>query len=140
MPSLLGDVDRLFDALWQGTPRVPLREAVPVLAPRMDCIETASEIRLVVDLPGIEEEAIGVSFEDGVVTITAERKAEQVEEDAQKTWHHVERHHGCFERKLRLPVEVDAEAIRATHKNGVLTVVLPKLQVPAPRSIPVTAS
>lgn len=136
--SLLGDVDRLFDAFWQGAPVAPLRTAPAILAPRMDYAETEAEIRLAVELPGIDEENIRVSIEDGVVMVAAERKAELADEE-EKTFRHLETYRGRLERKVRLPAEVDADAIRATHRNGVLTVTLPKLQ-PAVHSIPVTVS
>ena len=79
--------------------------------------------------------------DEGVLTIAAERKREETEEDEDKGYRHVERYHGSFRRSLRIPEGVDGEAIEASYKNGVLRVTVPKpVEVkPEVQSIPITA-
>ena len=131
------DFDRVFDSLWKGVGSAA-RYGAPVYAPRIDFTETDGELRVAAELPGIEEKDIQVSLEDGVLTIRAERTAEVKSEDAKEV-RHVETFHGKYERSLRLPAEVDADAVRAEYRNGILTVTLPKLAQVPPRVIPVTS-
>ena len=69
--------------------------------PALDVWETGEEIVYAVDLPGIPEEKISVEFEDGVVTISAERQREQT--TTHDGFHRFERRFGIFERSISLP-------------------------------------
>ena len=92
--------------------------------PQIDLRETAKEIRVSAELPGMEEKDIQVSLLDGALTIKGE-KNEEHEEDKGDV-HRSERQYGMFERTIPLPSEVEADKIKATFKKGVLKVVLPK--------------
>jgi len=131
----LGDFDRLFDSLWRGLGGAPVPGA-RVRAPLLDCVETASELRVAAELPGLEQSDIEVSLENGVLTMGGERS--DAAEDATRSLRHRESFRGRFRRSLRLPAEVDADAVRAVYRNGVLTVTLPKAPPPEVRTIPVT--
>jgi HSP20 family protein len=91
-------------------------------------------------MPGLDEKDIGVSLEERVLTIEGRRAAEREEEDAETGCRHVESFRGSFRRSLRLPVEVDENAVTAAYRNGVLSVTLPKRPElkPEARTIPVT--
>jgi len=132
------DFDRVFDQLWNGFAN-PAHVAPASFAPRVDFTETDTELRVAAELPGLEEKDIEVSLEDGVLTIRGERSAEQ-SADA-KGVRHVETFRGKFQRSLRLPSEVDADAVKAVYRNGILTVTLPKPpeSQPSVRNIPITA-
>ena len=132
------DFDRLFDQLWNGAGVANSRGA-PAYAPRIDFTETETELRVAAELPGFEEKDLKVTLEDGVLTIEAERNAEVKNEDDAKEVRHVETFHGKYRRALRLPSEVDAEAVKAAYRNGILTVTLPKAPAAQVRSIPVTS-
>lgn len=133
------DLDRAFDQLSRGF-GAPARVGGVSYAPRVDFTETDTEMRVAAELPGLEEKDIAVSLEDGVLTIRGERSAEEESADA-KGVRHVETVRGKFLRSLRLPSEVDADAVKAVYRNGILTVTLPKPPEakPSVRSIPVTA-
>ena len=133
-----GDFDRVFDQLWSGA-GFAARSGVTAYAPRIDFSETDTEMRIAAELPGIEEKDIHISLEDGVLTIRAERNAEVKDENAVER-RHVETFHGKYERSLRLPSEVDGDAVKAVYRNGILTVTLPKPPEAQPqvRVIPVT--
>ena len=143
LPDLFGDFDRFFDEFWRGSGTTASREATPgARTPRMDYSLTDDEIRIRAEMPGLEEKEIDVSLEEGVLTIKGERAEESEETDEEKGIQHVETYRGSFYRCVRLPAEVDEDAIVATYKNGVLSVTLPKLPEAKPevRSIPVTTS
>jgi HSP20 family protein len=76
------------------------------------------------DLPGFESEDIRVTFDDGVLSISAHQEAA---EDDEKTVH---RHARSVRESLRIPGDVDADAISGTYRNGVLEVTLPTLEAP----------
>jgi len=130
------DFDRVFDQLWNGEFAGQLRAAT--YAPRIDFTETDTELRVAAELPGLEEKDIKVSLEDGVLTIEGERTSEVKNEDAKQV-RHLESFHGKYRRALRLPSEVDGDAVKATYRNGILTVTLPKAPAAQARSIPVTS-
>lgn len=129
--------DRVFEGLWSGFPKA-LAASRPGWQPRFDVAETPTEFRVAAELPGIEDKDIEVSLEDGVLTIQGERRAEELEDGTHL--HRRESHRGRFSRSLRLPVEVDPEAVKAVYKNGVLQVTLPKAPEAQPRSIPIHVS
>ncbi len=95
---------------------------------QMNVSETAKEIRITAELPGVTEQDIDVSLDDDVLTIRGEKKFER--RDEKETYHFVERSYGTFQRSLRLPFSVDPEQVRANFENGVLTVTLPKMGQP----------
>jgi HSP20 family protein len=93
-------------------------------SPAVDIFETGERIVLRADLPGLEQSDIEVRIDDSTLTLRGDRKppAEVRAED----FHRAERPHGPFLRSFSLPPNVDQGGIRATHKNGVLEIVLPR--------------
>lgn len=89
-----------------------------------DVLESESEIRIVMDTPGLVRDDVEITFEEGVLNITADRKALQTQEGDR--WLSLERRFGRFSRSFRLPRDVEAERISAALDNGVLTVSVPK--------------
>jgi len=124
--SLFDDFDRLFARTSRGaTPRGPTTVGRPV-TPRIDVHETDAAWLIDAELPGLDQNEIEVSIDEGVLTIAAERKREHADEAVEKGYRHVERYHGSFRRSLRLPDDVDGGAVKAAYKNGVLSLTVPK--------------
>lgn len=120
---LWNDVDRLFSGFLRGSGVGEWPVTEPVGLP-VEVIETGTEMRIVAELPGVEEKDISVELQGDVLTIEAEKKSVQEHEDESR--HITERRYGTFARSLRLPFTVEADQIQATFKNGVLTVAVPK--------------
>jgi len=78
------------------------------------------------DLPGMKKEDINVDVKDNVVTISGERKTK--EEIEKEDYYRIESSYGRFERSFTLPEHVDIENIHAESQDGVLEVIIPKLQ------------
>ena len=135
--GLRGGLTDLFDEFWRDSAAAP--PAVQGFAPRVDIEETEQEVRVVAELPGVEEKDFEVSLEDDVLSIRGEKKTES--EERREGFYHVERSSGSFQRTFRIPWEVKAEDVKADFRNGVLTVTLPKpvAERPEPRTIPVTS-
>jgi HSP20 family protein len=103
--------------------------------PLVDIIEDDKEYLIKAELPEVRKEDVKVSVEDGVLTISGERKHE-AEENGAKV-HRVERVYGLFSRSFTVPESADASKVSAEFKNGVLTVHLPKDEKAQPKSIEV---
>jgi HSP20 family protein len=101
----------------------------------LDIEETASSITIKADLPGIDRSSIKISLEDGLLTISASRAEESRKADGTSLYQ--ERRYGSFERSVQLPVEVPADKVKASTKDGVLTIVLAKEEAAKPKQIQV---
>ena len=98
-------------------------------SPTVDISETDTEYLLKAQLPSVKREDVHVTFDDGMLTISGERKQEK-EEKGEK-FHRIESLHGTFSRSFSLPDAIDAAAIRAEAKDGVITIHVPKSQTEA---------
>ena len=104
--------------------------------PPVDIYETEQhELVIKAELPDVKREDIGVTFENNVLTLKGERKAEQ--QISRDRFQRVERFQGTFSRSFTLPATVDAGKISATYKDGVLTVRLPQREEAQPKRITV---
>ena len=104
-------------------------------APSVDIMEDVGEWLVKADLPEVNKEDVKVTVENGVLTITGERKFEKEEKD--KKYHRIERSYGSFTRSFSVPDDADASKVSAEFKDGVLTVYLAKSEKARPKSIEV---
>ena len=103
--------------------------------PAVDIEENDTEFIVKADLPEVKKEEIKVHVQEGVLTIEGERK--QQKEEQGKRFHKIEREYGRFVRRFALPIEVNAEKVRAEFKDGVLSVAVPKAPARTPTMIDV---
>ena len=106
--------------------------------PHVDIREEAERFVVVADLPGVDTKDINVTAEKGVLTVRGERRSEK--KSSADGYERVERATGSFLRRFSLPETADAEAIKATHVNGVLEISIPKRAQEQPRRITVQAA
>jgi len=106
--------------------------------PHVDIHEEAERFVVVADLPGVDGKDIDITADKGVLTIKGERRSEK--KSSQDGYERVERATGTFLRRFTLPESADAEAIKATHVNGVLEVTIPKRPQEQPRRIEIKAA
>lgn len=99
----------------------------------VDLVDHDDEFVVTVDLPGFERDDVEIEVTDHTLRIQAEHEEEIEEEEAE--YLRQERRHKSTERSIRLPDEVDKEAVSARMKNGVLTITVPKLEVKEARKI-----
>jgi len=107
--------------------------------PAVNLYETADAYHLTAELPGVAPDDIHVSLEGSTVVLQGERK---IDYSARKetSLHRTERQAGGFRRAFELPAAVDSDKVEAAHRNGVLTLRLPKAPEAQPRQISVRAS
>lgn len=103
--------------------------------PVVDIIEEEGQFRVTAELPGIEKKDIHVDIKDNVLTLRGERSKEKTAEG--EHYYRRERSFGSFTRSFSLPENVDAEAIKADYKNGVLSIAIPKPEKAVPKAITV---
>lgn len=104
-------------------------------APSVDISEDDKEWLVKADLPDVKKEEVKVTVEDGVLTITGERKFEK--EEKGKKYHRIERSYGNFLRSFTLPDGADGSKVAAEFKDGVLQVHLPKGEKAKPKAVDV---
>ena len=100
----------------------------------LDVVRHENDVTLRLDVPGIDPEQIEVTVDRGILTISGKREEERAENDK---FFVRERTMGTFTRRLRLPESLNAEAVEASHANGVLEVRIPVLEQAKPRKVEV---
>jgi HSP20 family protein len=124
-------LDRAFRELWSGFPFAPDRLSVPVFPP-VNVREDEAALHAEVELPGLSLENVEILVKGRELTLRG-RREDGAPEGA--VYHRRERGTGSFERVLRLPVDVDVDAVQARFHNGVLEIDLPKSRAARPRRI-----
>ena len=111
------------------------RAATTAWAPALDISERKDAYLVTVELPGVETDDLQVTLEDGLLTIQGERHF--AHDSSEQQFHRVERRYGAFRRSITLPAHVMAEGIQATADNGVLQILVPKMEEATPKRIKV---
>lgn len=124
LASLQDELNQLFESPLQAW------------APALDVHEDKEGYTIRAELPGMKREEIEVSIQEGTLVISGERKTEPVKEDTEV--HRQERYFGKFSRALTLPTAVAADKVKASYKDGILTVVVPKAEEAKPKQITVS--
>lgn len=134
MMNLRGEMDQYLGGLFGRTP-FRMAETEAMWSPLVDIHETNDSFLLMAEVPGVKQEDIQVSIEGGTLSLKGERKREtQVTEDQ---YHRIEQSYGRFERSIVLPSVVDANRVKATYREGVLEIQLPKKEEAKPKEIKV---
>ena len=134
--SLRREMDRLFDDFFRS-PMPGTRLAGPAMAwPSLEVKEGDGELRITAELPGMNEKDVELVVQDGMLTLRGEKKSEN--EDKDRGWS--ERYYGRFERRIALPDGVDEDACKASFRDGVLTITMPRSEEAVRgRRIPINA-
>jgi HSP20 family protein len=111
-------------------------EASQGIAPRLDVVERDNEFVVKAEMPGMKKDDIEISLENGVLTITAETQSETEEKEGDRVIRQ-ERRYGKYLRSLRLGKEIDEKQVKASYKDGILELVLPKAEEVKPKKITV---
>jgi len=119
-------MNRLFDDLFDTAPMAAQSggggSGATLSAPALEVHQSDDKLEITAELPGVRQEDIDLHIEDGVLTLSGEKRSERT--DQQRGYS--ERSYGRFERAIALPSNVDEEACKAEFKDGVLTITLPR--------------
>jgi HSP20 family protein len=136
MRTFTRQVDRVWEQLWRGTPIAKLPHVMPSLLPwnpDVEVCEQDDQVRVCIDVPGIDETQLSVEIDAGFLVVRGERQDDRAMERGQRR---SELHYGAFTRRIPLPEGVDADNARAVLRNGVLEVRIPRHRR-EPRRVPV---
>lgn len=125
------EMSNLFDYFFGRRPVLGVREGA--WAPLMDIREKGDNLIARVDLPEVDPKEVDISLEGRTLSIKGERKSEKEEKEAGYCC--CERYTGSFRRTVTLPEEVDAARTKASYKDGVLTITMPKSKAAKARKI-----
>lgn len=124
--SEVDDLRREVNRIFAGFPHLPIFEpenGISRWMPSMDTVEEKGKLKIMVDLPGVDEKDVDVEVEGDMLTIRGTRNIER--DDKGQQWYRYERSYGSFERCLQMPEGIDAGKVKASFDKGVLTVELP---------------
>jgi HSP20 family protein len=134
--SIQDEMNRLFNDFFG---RVPSRFEGDWSAsewnPSVDISETKDEIVVKAEVPGMKKDDIKITLQDNVLTMRGERKQEK--EEKETNFYRMERSYGSFTRSFNLPTMVQADKIKASYKDGILNITLPKAEEIKPKQIPI---
>lgn len=131
-PRRIPDVDTLFDRMFGSSWLRPISrmewpsQALAVDAPAVDLYEEKDDLVLKAEIPGLNKDEIDVTVSGSTLTIKGEKKKE--EEIKEKDYYRCERSFGAFSRVIELPVDIKTDGVKATFKNGLLEVRMPKTE------------
>ena len=129
------EMDRLFESLFPRSWLRPMRWEWPSMGelaapfegrvPKVDIIDRDEDILVRAELPGVDKKDLDISITDNTVTIHATTSREQEQEEGEYYRREITR--GSYSRTLALPAEVDAEGAKASFKDGILELTVPKV-------------
>ena len=126
----------LIDNFLEDTWRRPQATSAAVWYPPVDILESKDSYLIRAELPGMKQEDFSLEFNDGTLTVSGERKVEKPAEGVEV--HRSERLTGKFSRSFQLPQAVAQDGIKATYRDGILEVHVPKAEEAKPRKITVS--
>jgi HSP20 family protein len=106
-------------------------------SPPVDIYETDDALIMKAELPGFSKDEISIELKENTLLVRGERKRE--DEVKEGNYHRMERVYGAFQRSFLLPTTVDQEKVKASYKDGILELRLPKVQAAQPKRIAVSA-
>ena len=104
-----------------------------MIAPAVDISESEKGLVVSAELPGLKKDQVKLTIEDGVLTLSGEKKFE--DEKKGTDYHRVERRYGNFHRSFTLPTGIDADKAKARFEDGVLTIEIPKSEAAMPKQL-----
>jgi HSP20 family protein len=128
----IDDLFRQYSPLFNRSLR-SADEGVRQWSPSANISETEKEYLIKAELPEVRKEDVKITLDDGVITISGERKFEKEDKDERAI--RVESFYGTFERRFSLPENVDTDAISADSKDGVLRIRIPKQAAAKPKTL-----
>ncbi len=132
MDRIQRDMNRLFDDFY------PRRISSAPSFPAMNLWADEESVLVTAELPGMDSKDIDLSVLENTLTLSGERQPDELPENA--AYHRQERGYGKFSRSLKLPYSVDSKKVKASFKDGVLEVSLPRSEADRPKKIIVSVN
>ncbi len=130
--SLQQGINRLFEDVFSQTVDYD-SESMGTWRPPVDIIDTETAIVIVLEIPGVDKEAVAIEVKENVLSISGERNVDNSVGNG--SYMRSERVFGRFARSFALPAMIPTEKITASFKDGVLKITIPKPEVEQPRKV-----
>jgi HSP20 family protein len=118
------EIDRMFEDFFVGRPAAITRPGEGLRAPSVDIEETDSSVVVRAELPGVKKEDLDIEVTPEALTLKGETREEKEQRD--KRFYRKERSWGMFQRTIPMPLEIKADEAKASFKDGLLEITLPK--------------
>lgn len=132
--GMQSEMNRLFDDFFTRSSENV--DQPNVWSPMVDISESNNEVLVIAELPGLQKEDVKINLQDNVLSLEGEKTQET--EEKGKCFHRLERGYGKFERSFVLPTAVKSDKVKASFKDGVLEIKLPKADEAKPRQIDIS--
>jgi HSP20 family protein len=136
LASLRESMENLFDEFFTRRPSRRARTGVPaVWEPAVEVSETGNEVVFRAEMPGIDPKNVDVTIAEDTLTVKGEARSEEEQKD--RNYYRRELRYGSFQRTVPLPASVQGDQAKATFRNGILEVRIPKAERAKAKSIKV---
>lgn len=125
-PAIPRNFQRAIDSLLQDVWEPSIPQLAWTFSPQVDVDEDEKQVKIMAELPGLQESDVEITYEPGQLILRGEKKEEERRESARGRGRYEERRYGAFERRIPLRAEIEEGQIQASFDRGVLTVTLPK--------------
>ena len=129
LTNIRDEINRLFESPYENGSS----DVFNTWAPALDLYEDNDNIIARAELPGLKKQEIDISLHDNVLTVSGERKNEKKHANGKTS--REERFFGRFTRSIALPKQVNGDQVKASYKDGLLTVTMPKAEEAKPRQV-----
>jgi len=132
LATMQEEMNSLFDRLFD---RFPERKDISegIWSPCVDISETKDDLVITAEIPGMKKDDIKISLNDNILTLKGEKRQEKVVDE--ENYHRIERSYGALHRSFTLPTTVQQDRVKASYKDGVLQITLPKAEEAKPKEI-----
>ena len=113
-------MDKFFDRFFNES----LENSATTFNPRTDIAETEKAFEIEVAVPGFNKKDFNIDLNDGLLTISGERKFEK--KQTEKNFYSIQTEYGSFKKSFQLPENIQSEKIEASYENGILSLIIPK--------------
>jgi HSP20 family protein len=140
LAQLRGDFDHLLDDFWSRPMGLNLTRRIQALSgPALEFKDKGKEFELIAEIPGMKADDVELKVSDGILRLCGEKR--EVHEEKEEGYIFSERRYGRFERAVELPQGIDHDKIRASARDGILSVHLPKsaAAIERERKIPISS-
>lgn len=113
-------MDKFFDRFFNES----LENSATSFNPRTDIAETEKAFEIEVAVPGFNKKDFNIDLNDGLLTISGERKFEK--KQSEKNFYSIQTEYGSFKKSFQLPENIQSDKIEASYENGILSLIIPK--------------
>ena len=130
----LDQIQKEIDSIFSGRPLAKgFRPMFNNFYPAIDVFDKKDAIVVKAEIPGVDKKDVSITISENELTIKGEVKKEQ--EVNEKDYYHCERSYGTFSRTIGLPGSIDKSKVKASYKDGILEILLPKSEEAKPKEI-----